>query len=138
MLFDFEDYLASNLIGKDTQCATCSDWEYMHTSAIATRHAFFRAIIEWYDVSTMCLTPSSSCYTEITNLWREFRNKTMNEFTEVMTLFFNSQSCNPTIPFNDDICENYRQSLTKLRCQLKQLLRLVDGDFGGAQTTTNT
>jgi hypothetical protein len=138
MLFDFEDYLASNLIGKDTQCSSCENWDDMHATAIATRHAFFRAIIEWYDVSTMCLTPSSSCYTEITNLWREFRNKTMNEFTEVMTLFFNSQSCNPTIPFNDDICENYRQSFTKLRCQLKQLLRLVVGDFGGAKTTTNT
>jgi hypothetical protein len=138
MLFDFEDYLGSNLIGKDTQCATCSDWGDMYTTAEATRHAFFNAMTQWYDVSIMCLTPSSSCYTDITNLWSEFQNQTVPQFNESMTLFFNSQSCNPTIPFNDDICENYRQSLTKLRCDIKQLLRLVDGDFGGAQTTTNT
>lgn len=138
MLFNFEDYLNSNLIGKDTQCATCSDWGVMYTTAKQTRDAFFKAMNQWYLSATTCLTPNSVCYKSVVSLWSKFEMETIPQFNENMALFFESQSCNPTTPFNNLICDGYRESLTKLKCDIKQLLRLVDGDFGGAQTTTNT
>ncbi len=126
MLFDLEDYVTGGVIGPDAECVTCETWEDMAGTARATRDAWIKSVNEWYNASVCCIT-DSQCEKAVKNMWEEFLNFYQNYYVNVWEKFWDSLSCDGT--FTDEICNTYRKAMIDLKCMVKQLMRLVDGDF---------
>ncbi len=127
LLFDLEYYTDSGIIGPNAECASRNDWEDMHTTARATKDAFLKATFEWYNSAVVCLDKNNPCYKNIVDLWSKFREFIVY-FDKIHQEFFESHYLENK-SFTDDICNRYRKALIDLKCMLRQLLRLVDGDF---------
>lgn len=109
-------------------------WEDKATEARAARDNWIKSMYEWYKASTCCLDKSSSCYQKIVELWKKFEQFVEYWFS-VSDKFWDSLE-NPNSVFNDDICNVYKKAMIDLRCIVRQLFRLVDGDE--MQTTTKS
>jgi hypothetical protein len=127
MLFDFEDYINGGVVGTETDCVDCGVWEDMAATARETKDAWFKALNEWYLSATCCLAPNDPCLPAIKKMWEGFLNFYQNYYSDVWLRFWEAHSCDGT--FTVDICNEYRKAMIDLKCMVKQLMRLVDGDF---------
>lgn len=126
MLFDLKDYIVSGVIGPDSKCVDCNTWSDMWVTARQTKNAYFRSLFDWYTTSVDCLASDDPCRPAIDALW----NKVLNfydYYDDVWTKFWESLQCDGT--FDDNICNQYRKAMIDLKCMVKQMMRLFDGDF---------
>jgi hypothetical protein len=126
MLFDLEDYITSGVIGPNDSCLPCETYDDMETTARATRDAYFKSLGEWYSASVGCLSDNDPCLPAIKKLWGEFE-AFQESYYVIWEKFWGSLKCDGV--FSDDICNQYRKAMVDLKCMVKQLLRLVDGDY---------
>jgi hypothetical protein len=132
MLFDLEDYITGGVIGPNDGCLPCETYEDMRVTASQTRDAYFKSLTEWYEASTCCLSPNDPCLGEIQARWSNLGigdppSNLYAQFLNIWEKFWDSLKCDGT--FSDDICNQYRKIMVDLKCLLKELLRLVDGDY---------
>ena len=138
MLFDLEDYISAGIIGPNNECVTCEGYGDMWVTATQTKEVYFKSLNEWYLASTCCLVDGDPCLPAIKKLWNQIQIF-IKYYSIIWRKFWESLQCGKV--FSDDICNQYRKAMVDLKCMVKQLLRLVDGDFINTQAipiTTST
>jgi len=132
-MINLNEYITDQIIGTNSVQVPCETWEQMKVKALQTKNDYFYYLEEWYNVSTCPLevpstviTTSSNCYSEITDLWAEYQSFLV-DFDIIWETFWTSLSC--TGEFNVAICDAYRRAMVDLKCFVKRMMTLFDGDF---------
>jgi len=122
LTFDIADYIPL----KGT-CPTPEQWVDIATTARATRNAWFKSLNEWYKASTTCLTKTNPCYRIIVTQYELVYSlyKVHTEIFYVLTQKIQEGSKKTDI---ENVCNKYRKVSIDLRCGVKKLMLLVDGD----------
>jgi len=132
LLFDLEDY-ATTIRRLNYECWGSSQWEDAQTTARETRNAWLKSITVWYKASTVCLVKSNPCYDSITKKWDSFmeiqqvHKELSDELFEDLINYSLAKTEQNKEKINDT-CAKYRKASIDLRCTVKQLMFLVDGD----------
>ena len=132
LLFDLEDY-AKTIESLDYECWGSENWEDAQATSRATRDAWLKAITQWYTASTTCLVKSHPCYNNITKKWESFKEiqKVYQEFSNRLfddLINYSKAKTDQNKQKVNDTCARYRKVSIELRCTVKQLMFLVDGD----------
>jgi hypothetical protein len=139
MAYNLEDYILTGVIGPNNECITCDTYSDMWVDARLTKEAYFTSLNGWYLASTCCLVDGDPCLPAIKKLWNELQNFIVS-YETIWQEFWASLQCDGV--FSDVTCNQYRKAMVDLKCMVRQLLRLVDGDFINTQsipiTTTTT
>ena len=127
MLFDLEDYygLKRQMGLQGRTCPSGQEWEDFKDTTKNTRDAYLKSLNEWYLSSTVCLDTKSDCYRSIKEQYDLVIDLSQGKLIEEQDKFFDS-NINGTI--TQEIIDSYRIFMADYRCEIKKLIKLVDGD----------
>ncbi len=127
MLFDLEDYygLKRQMRSEGRTCPSGDDWEDFKVTTRATRDAYLNSLNEWYISSTVCLDVKSECYRSIKEQYDLITDLSQGKLIVEQDKFFDA-NINGTI--TQEIIDSYRVFMSDYRCEIKKLIKLVDGD----------
>lgn len=101
-------------------------WEEKADDARAVRDNWLKSMNEWYLASTCCLSKDSPCYKNIVKLWKKYE-QFIEYWMEVSKEFWDSLQYDDSV-LTEDICNRYKKAMIDLKCIVRQLFKLVDGD----------
>ena len=108
-------------------------WSKKAETAKIFRENLIISMYEWYEASTCCLSTDSPCYQNIKILWKKFI-EFIEYWISVSDMFWKSL-VNSIL--TNEICNEYKKAMIDLKCIIKQLFRLVDGDNGNFSLNGN-
>ena len=151
--FDICDDLNSNVFGEGTIEVSCSVWEDLETTTIASRNLYLNNFRNYIFSTIPCIigTPCESIIQE--KVFIDFYQGTLIDFWSKFEVFWNMFVCSPltgtenmsiSVPkidgdtelinyvndygdgtFNTSIVNDYQDSLVKLTCDIKNIMVLL-------------
>lgn len=127
LLFDLEDYLdfnPINIIGIGDGCLNTEEIDLLSGFIEGSHSGFVQGLFEWYNNAIKCLPKTSPC-----------RGPIEEQFTKVSSIFSVYIDVKDELfrKFKDGTITdvdlgNYKNFMFNYRCEVKSLLKLVDGD----------